>query len=853
MNTLVKKEIRLLLPAFVGALALGIVPIWLVRYERWNPNPQWPFYLCLFGIVLLALSSFGRELGLKTLPFILTQPVERARMWRTKIKVLAVSVAVIYIAWLVSGNLRSLFQPKMMAEADTLAGLALMAVVLTASGLWMTLLLRHTVAALLLTTLVPVAALTFINAIGGIVRLILGVTALGVYPVIAFFLAKRQFLRMQDTAWTGGVIAFSGGRAAAERAALRERRPWDALFWKEMQLQQVTLIGMACLLVLHIGAAALHQMGAHAFTRSTLEMLELFGALWIFVPVLAGSQSVAEERKFGTMQSHLCLPISRRAQWFLKLLVVLVVGGLLSWALFVSVNLLAGITDLDKDYGQSCLLFLLLALAGFYGSTLTGAVVQALAAAALTLLGFWVSGILPYGWRLGNAQGGTLWLYIASPLLLATLVRLSYRNFGHATESGPLWRRNVLALGGMAAFSIVLTVSIYHRAWEWLTPLEPPPGPARLSLQQPPKFYSYGGRGVSARLPDGRLWVDRLNYGKKWISLGGNEFAPGSNWVDAVANSRETVAIRSDGTLWVSEKPLKLWDAHGAPLVEPSSGLVQFGQETNWLSVARFPDSGVFLLRRDGTLWLWDWGTNYSFNARQAPQRSLRDFQPRRLGDDSDWAKLLGSKGWIYAFAWKRDGSAWVLKHPELGRDPVLLSMQPDLHPGLSLLRLTGLDNTRWRSLTASDQAEIAGVRDDGTLWCWQDQNRSLRWQTWSWPKNPALVQIGKDSDWAELAASWTRLVARKTDGSLWTWNVQGNYFWEPFEVLHQPPVRLGTHSDWVALGVVGPDIISLAADGNLWSWPDSRPVAIFGENSDLFLAASRKPAKIENIFDPRQ
>jgi hypothetical protein len=144
-------------------------------------------------------------------------------------------------------------------------------------------------------------------------------------------------------------------------------------------------------------------------------------------------------------------------------------------------------------------------------------------------------------------------------------------------------------------------------------------------------------------------------------------------------------------------------------------------------------------------------------------------------------------------------------------------------------------------------------------LWYWNywHQSRPLRWGAWSTKAPPtngwAPEQIGKDSDWAELAGSWDRLVARKTDGSLWKWEAPQYRYWEPFYVLHEPPVRLGTRRDWVALGVVGTDILSMGADGSLWSWPKPQPVGIFGYGSHLQLAASRKPAKIENVFAPME
>jgi hypothetical protein len=163
--------------------------------------------------------------------------------------------------------------------------------------------------------------------------------------------------------------------------------------------------------------------------------------------------------------------------------------------------------------------------------------------------------------------------------------------------------------------------------------------------------------------------------------------------------------------------------------------------------------------------------------------------------------------------------------------------------PGIWKSRLPGLEKSRWRSLTSSGIWTIHGVREDGTLWYWDYRE----WDRPSWKDQVGAAQIGHDSDWAEMANSWQRMVLRKTDGSLWTWDLHA--YWRPLAAFRQPPVRLGTHSDWVALGVVGPEIVSLAADGSLWSWPKPEPVGLFGYDSRVLLAASRKPAPIENIL----
>ena len=56
MNAQVAKEIRLLLPAYLAALALAIVPVWLLPRNPWTPTVAtlYPFGL---AATVLALSS----------------------------------------------------------------------------------------------------------------------------------------------------------------------------------------------------------------------------------------------------------------------------------------------------------------------------------------------------------------------------------------------------------------------------------------------------------------------------------------------------------------------------------------------------------------------------------------------------------------------------------------------------------------------------------------------------------------------------------------------------------------------------------------------------------------------------
>lgn len=862
MKALLEKEIRLLLPAFAGALALAILPVWLMPYtDPWNPSGA-PPVLYLLGTLLLVLSSYGREIGCKTLPFMLAQPLERARIWWTKIAVLAVFVVLVFDAWCLSTGLCAMHRPALWPAPADMASGVFFAAALVAGGLWMTLLLRQTVAAFWLAILIPLAVCLVIEALGGEEWMMF--PALGLYAGGGLLLSRWQFLCLQDTAWTGGVLSLGRGQATAEPRALREHRPWTALFRKELQLHQVTLLGIGCLLVLHLGAVVLRKLGADVLGKTTLFALEMFGVLWLFVPLLAGSQSVADERQLGTLDGLLSLSVSRKAQFSVKLLFVLVLGGLLSAALLCAVEragmamvggpFLGGVMGFTFEVPGLLpvfLVFLALSLLGFYASTLTRGVMPALAAGVVVTLVFWlIFTIPPHSPQAFDAFGLLLWPVMAFPALTATVLWLAYGNFKWVFESGRRWRWNIFALIAVLVLTCGSAAAVYHRAWEWAMPLEGAHGPARLPAGKPVLLRSSGRGGLAVVLPDGRLWEDRVAYEDGWLSVGGHHFVTGSNWVDAVADFHETVAIRSDGTLWVSEKPRRPWNKDGPPPPEESPPLVQFGDETGWIKVEHDTGSSVVLLKRDGTLWGWRGVNNLS--------QGIRSFPPFRLGQDADWARILRGARWIYA--WKRNGTAWALYETNSNEDPGLRRLQVEIAPGMVAEPMPALDHVQFRSLNSQPfgHGDEVGVRDDGTLWYLDaSKDRAARRKKAMSPASgailPGLVQIGKDSNWVAVTGGM-QLLALKTDGSIWKWKADpelGPAFAMTIRGEPNPPVQLGTHHDWVALGCPLYATMALAADGTLWYWPATDWPAryYYWGQSDRWLAPSRRPAKIENIF----
>jgi hypothetical protein len=351
--------------------------------------------------------------------------------------------------------------------------------------------------------------------------------------------------------------------------------------------------------------------------------------------------------------------------------------------------------------------------------------------------------------------------------------------------------------------------------------MEPQHGPARLTIADPP-VLKVRNNIISALLPDGRWWQDRLEFeggkllklgedspgygfeisiGGEWLELKGNHFLNGSNWTAECSKPEENIGIQSDGTLWVSSNQVPEFRKLNNQVVFRSpSKLVKFGEDSDWKDVMDGPGfEDTILLKKDGSL--WDWGIN------NLKVRGLRNVVPHQLGSDSDWARICFSPYFGF-YAWKKNGQAWKFSRP------ITNSTEIKLDHDTIAQRCEPFDNSIWRSLATCCGFKL-GVRDDGTLW---SINRLPPDGSFNFVELNQPVQIGTSTNWLSLASAGLALTALKSDGTLWEWDFNG--WWEDRKwPLLQPPKRLGIHSDWVALGESSHRIVSIAADGSLWHW----------------------------------
>ncbi|HTR42510.1 MAG TPA: hypothetical protein VMH87_12930 [Pseudomonadales bacterium] len=840
MNPLIKKEIRLVLPAWIGAMILAIAPAW-VAGTIWNLNTYDTRWLIDFfvtagipvmftlGILLLGLSSFGQEFSHGTFTVLLSQPMERSRIWRTKILILFIAFLVIWAAAAVS-ILAQLYlhdyfpynQPLHSAESgqfhSAIGFLTLSVLVVSSGGLWTTLLLRQVTAAFWFTLLTPLAIVLGIcswfndrlDAGESINRII--VIALVAYSVVGFIAAAFLFRRCQDLQWTGGEISLPGFQKISglgnASLAFRPRHWFFALCWKEILLHQVNLLIAGILLILNLACIVTLKFHPRFQDPDVQFVFESIWLLWLLVPLLTGCAAIAEERRLGVVESQWCLPVSRRAQLFVKFSAALVLSLLLGGAM----PLLMAMKTVN---GWIFLVAAAIFFISFYGSSTTHTTLQAIGTAIVTFIAIYlyiVTGILASevaGFWLAYYPPGTEILrdYLSFPILLIVFGWLICWNFKWLHQGRKLWWYNIVVV--LAAFICisVLTPAIFFRTWEYLTPLEPSPGPARLSASALPEF-SASLNNISVHLPDGRIWTaqihsdEKVNNRSTHFSLMHWNFLDGSAWNSATWCGNSLAAVKSDGTLW----SIKTYPGPSA----------QVGFETNWLRVAgAYWPPGFLLLKNDGTLWF-----------TVTPDFSI---PPHPIRDGTNFTDIFSSSE-TGLRARKNDGSLWTIDFQSFKTKSMILLFPIHQKPD------------------TCQKAHIpAGLIELST-------NGDLSFSLFENRPHFGSVPFGKNSKWEAVAAGLGNrlpfdksLFTIRSDGTLWEWvwaDPMGRFSPERL-VQDTHPLQLGHRSDWVALLPTsfesGP-ALALAADGSLWAW--NQP------SRYQWLAPSRKPVYMGNIFE---
>lgn len=357
MGLRLKKEGRALLAPFAVAAAACLAVLIFPQFSR-EARTLAMLPLMALGCAAIAATTFGHELAAGTLDRLLTQPIERARIWREKMAVLGAALAPFFLGALVAAlwNYRnseySLGYGDRNSEYSLAYGVyALIPICAFCTAPALTLISRSPAGAVLFTLAIPCAldrVAVFFSGLSdpaassfdpGRQRAYYFLWIFGVYCVGALALGYQRWLHFEMAkgarrkfAWRSAEpqLIISKPSRSPER-----RNVYLSIVLKELRLQQLSFLLFGVFLLVQVltlipavAAPLLETYGVgngQAADYSDYFMAILF--LYVVVlPMVVGGIAIAEENNLGSREWHLALPLSVTRQWLAKLGVVLVLS-----------------------------------------------------------------------------------------------------------------------------------------------------------------------------------------------------------------------------------------------------------------------------------------------------------------------------------------------------------------------------------------------------------------------------------------------------------------------------------------------------------------------------------------------
>ena len=272
------------------------------------------------------------------------------------------------------------------------------------------------------------------------------------------------------------------------------------------------------------------------------------------------------------------------------------------------------------------------------------------------------------------------------------------------------------------------------------------------------KQVACGFAHTAAIKTDGTLWTWGTNaYGQ----LADNTFTPksspvqtiagGTNWKQVSGGNVNTMAIKTDGTLW-------LWGQNtngqlGDNTIVPKSSPVQtIAGGTNWSQVA-CGYTHTAAIKTDGTL--WNWGNNTSGNLGDSTNTN-KSSPVQTITGGTNWKQV--SAGYRHTMAIKTDGTLWLWgqnTNGQLGDSTITSNSSP-------VQTIAG--GTNWKQV-ACGYRSIAAIKTDGTLWTWgYNFNGGLGDSTITHRSSP-IQTIAGGTNWKQVAGGQYHTTAIQENG----------------------------------------------------------------------------------------
>ena len=305
-------------------------------------------------------------------------------------------------------------------------------------------------------------------------------------------------------------------------------------------------------------------------------------------------------------------------------------------------------------------------------------------------------------------------------------------------------------------------------------------------------------------------------------------FTGGANWKQVAGGGYHTSAIKTDGTLWTwgLNSQGQLGDNTTTQRLTP---VTTFIGGTNWKQVSCSPSSAspgqsrnTAAIKTDGTLWTW--GNNGS--GRLGDNTTTQRLTPvTTFAGGTNWKQV--TCGTQYTAAIKTDGTLWTWGNNGNGQLGINNTTTPICTPVT-----TFIGGTNWKQVSCGGN-HTAAIKTDGTLWTWGNNgNGQLGDNTTTQRLTPVTTFIG-GTNWKQVACGGNNTAAIKTDGTLWTWGFNNSGRLGDNTTIGRltPVTTFAGGTNWKQVSCAYAHTSAIKTDGTLWTWGQNSPGRL-GDNT---------------------
>ena len=344
-----------------------------------------------------------------------------------------------------------------------------------------------------------------------------------------------------------------------------------------------------------------------------------------------------------------------------------------------------------------------------------------------------------------------------------------------------------------------------------------------------PTNFSTSIFGTQALVDDLFVTADSFRQGNLWAwgrnyegQLGNNRttgfssnptpvttFAGGANWKQVSGGYSSTVAIKTDGTLWVwgSNFQGNLGDNTTTNRCTP---VTTFAGGNNWKQVA---GGGAFIasIKTDGTLWTWGRNVNGPLGVNDTNSRTT---PVTTFAGGTNWKQV--ACGYLYTLAIKTDGTLWTWGVNFFGQ------LGDNTTTNRSTPVTTFAGGTNWKQVAGGGQGSCAvAIKTDGTLWTWGYNNHGQLGLNDTTTRTTPVTTFAGGTNWKQVAGGGYSTAAIKTDGTLWAWgyNVNGRLGDNTTTDRLTPVTTFAGGTNWKQVACGNNYTAAIKTDGTLWTW----------------------------------